>query len=171
MIRQSWLVLAGSVLFLALRTAAGAQDFLEDEIPLGLRDRAIIMEIATRIVEQDEEVVWDSENTRVTISGRPVGLQLVGTNIIIVVQFTPYIRPRGGNFLVAQGQIWIHIPNEGMSFHTCMETIPMEFNELIYFFPLGSTESENDSQIEMQIVLHPYIMETSEDPRSRRTRQ
>jgi hypothetical protein len=73
------------------------------------------------------------------------------------VQFTPFFRPRGNNYLVAQGQIWIHIPDEGISFFTCMETIPMDFEELIYFFPLGQDNSEEDSLIEIQIVLYPYL--------------
>ena len=139
-----------------------AQEYSFDEIPPGLRDRAIIMEIAARIIKQDQEVVWNSENTKTTLPGRPVGLRLVGDNIIIAIQFTPFLRPRGNNFLVAQGQVWIQVPDEGISFFTCMETIPLEFNELIYFFPLGSAdsvESEIEPQIEIQIVLHPYSNE------------
>ncbi|MCL2833532.1 MAG: hypothetical protein FWD78_10220 [Treponema sp.] len=175
MITRHYWVLFGSVFFLVLRTAAGAQETPSlDNIPQGMRDRAIVMEIATRVVEQNEQVVWDSENTRVTIPGKAVGLKLVGTNIVIVVQFTPYIRPRGENFLVAQGQIWIHIPDSGMSFHTSIETIPMDFNEKIFFFPLGtdgsgqdgsqgkadSDDSVNQAQIEMQIVVYPYSQDS-----------
>jgi len=163
------LTLLGSIIFLNMQVYVNAQEYSLEDVPPGLRDRAIIMEIAARIIEQNQEVVWNSENTKVTIPGRPVGLRLVGDNIIVMVQFTPFMRPRGNNFLVAQGQIWIQIPNEGMSFHTCMETIPLEFNELIYFFPLGS-DSNNavEPQIEIQLVLHPYSTETG---RGRRTSQ
>jgi len=152
-----------------------AQDYSLEEIPPGLRDRAVVMEIATRIIEQNQNVAWDSENTKITIPGRPVGLRLVGDNIIVVVQFTPFMRSRGNNFLVAQGQVWLQIPNEGLSFYTCMETIPLEFNELIYFFPLGSGDfmepgsSEIEPQIEIQIVLYPYNNENWD--RSRRNPQ
>ena len=159
---QMKLALLSSVFFLTFHAAAGAQErVLPDNIPPALRDRAIILEIATRIIEQNQEVVWDSENTQVTIPGRPVGFRLVGTNTVIVVQFTPYIRPRGDNYLVAQGQIWVHVPDEGMSLHTSLQTIPMEFNELIYFFPLGSENTENQAQIEMQIILYPYSQDFS----------
>jgi len=167
--RQFRIALLCNTFFLILQTA-GAQEITLDDIPPGLRERAIIMEIATRIIEQNAEVVWDSENTQVTIPGRPVGMRLVGTNIVVVVQFTPYIRPRGENFLVAQGQIWIHVPNEGMSMHTSIQTIPMDFNELIYFFPLGSDDTENQAQIEIQIVLYPYSSGFLEDTRTRRNR-
>ena len=160
--------LLGSIVFFSFQNFVYAQDNSIDEIPPGLRDRAIIMEIAARIIEQNQEVVWNSDNSKVTIPGRPVGLKLVGANIIVAVQFTPFMRPRGNNILVAQGQIWIQKPNEGMSFHTCMETIPLEFNELIYFFPLGSEVNENDPKIEIQIVINPYI---SEHNRGRRNSQ
>ena len=154
------------VFFMTFPTFTHAQEQSLDALPSWLRDRAIVMEIAARIIEQDQEIVWNSENTKVTIPGRPVGIRLVGTNIIVAVSFTPFFRPRGNNFLVAQGQIWIQIPNQGMSFHTCLEAIPMDFNELIYFFPLGSSSSEQDAQIEIQIVLYPYTEESLEQARS-----
>jgi hypothetical protein len=162
-ISRNRLALLG-VLFLAARTAVPAQEpSLEDLLP-GLKERAIIMDIVARIVEQNQQVVWDSENSKVTIPGRPVGLKLVGANIVVAVQFTPYFRAKGHNILVAQGQIWIDVPNKGMSYHTTMQTIPMEFGEHIYFFPLGSKDSADDARIEIQLVLHPYLQETPEDP-------
>jgi len=165
------LPLMGTVLILSLQTVIYAQEYSIEGLPPGLRDRAIIMEIAARITEQNQNVVWNSENIKVTMPGRPVGLRLVGDNVIVVVQFTPFLRPRGNSILVAQGQIWIQVPNEGMSLHTCMETIPLEFNEQIYFFPLGSSDSDdskNEPRIEIQIVLYPY---NSEHSWGRRTSQ
>jgi hypothetical protein len=90
-----------------------------------------------------------------------VGLKLVGANIVVAVQFTPYFRRNGNNILVAQGQIWINVNDQWMSYHTTMQTIPLEFEELIYFFPLGQKDSQDDTaRIEIQLVLHPYTKET-----------
>jgi hypothetical protein len=111
-------------------------------------------------VEKDHEEVWNSVNSKVTITGRPVGIKLVGTNIIVVVQFTPYLRADGNNVLVAQGQVWIDVPNQGMSYQTTIQTIPLEFGEQVYFFPLGSVTSESEAHIEIQLALHPYMRET-----------
>jgi hypothetical protein len=147
--------------FIAGAAALSAQDMpsLEELLP-GLKERAIIMEIAARIVEQNQEVVWNTEDSRVTIPGRPVGLKLVGANIVVAVQFTPYFRRDGINILVAQGQIWIDVPGKGINYHTSLQTIPLEFGELIYFFPLGQTESQDErARIEIQLVLHPYTEE------------
>jgi hypothetical protein len=113
--------------------------------------------MVSRIVEENQQVVWDSENSKVTIPGRPVGIKLVGANLVVAVQFTPFLRPNGRHILVAQGQIWINLPNEGVSYHTTMQTIPLEWREQVYFFPLGSMKTENEAHIEIQLTLEPYF--------------
>ena len=138
--------------------ALWAQESSLEEIP-GLRERAVVVHIVSQIVEQNQQVVWDSENTRITLPGRPVGLKMVGANLVVAVQFTPYLRPNGRHLLVAQGQIWINIPDEGIRFHTTMQTIPLEFGEQVYFFPLGSIENKEDkdeAHIEIQLALEPF---------------
>jgi hypothetical protein len=89
-----------------------------------------------------------------------VGLKLVGANIVIAVQFTPYLNPNGNNVLVAQGQIWVNVPNKGIHYQTTMQTMPLEFGEQIYFFPLGGFDSQGESRIEIQLELHPYNADT-----------
>ena len=147
-------VVLGGILFFATNTALFSQESPLEELP-GLRERAVIVHIISRIVE-DNQQVWSSENSRVTLPGRPVGLKLEGTNLVVAVQFTPFVRPNAQPFLVAQGQIWINIPNEGMRYHTTIQTIPLEFNEQIIFFPLGSMETPDEALIEIQLVFEPY---------------
>jgi len=154
------IVFLGGVIFLMAGTALRAQENSLEEFP-GLRERAVVMRIISRIIEQDQQVVWNTENARVTIPGRPVGLKLVGENLIVAVQFTPFFRTNGRNVLVAQGQIWINIPNEGMRYHSTMQTIPLELGEQIYFFPLGSTDTNDEAFIEIQLMLEPYADGTS----------
>lgn len=154
-------VFLGSVLFFTVYSAIGAQEGSLGELP-GLRERAVVMSIISRIVEQNQQVVWNSENTRVTIPGRPVGLKLVGADLVVAVMFTPFLRPSGHHTLVAQGQIWINIPNEGISYHTTMQTIPVEFGEQVYFFPLGSMEAKDEASIEIQLMLEPYSSQSGE---------
>ena len=153
-------------LFLAASANIGAQETLLDELP-ELRERAVVMRIVSRIVEQNQQVVWNSENSRVTLPGRPVGLKLVGTNVVVAVQFTPVLRSQGQHLLVAQGQIWTNVPGEGMRYHATMQTIPLEFNEQIFFFPLGSMQAD-EASIEIQLVVEPYSPETFAEHRQER---
>jgi hypothetical protein len=122
----------------------------------GLRDRAVVLNIVARIVEQDQEEIWNSNNSKVTILGRPVSIKMIGENVVVYVQFTPYQTENGRSLLVAQGQIWINVPNEGVRYQTTLQSIPMEFGEQIYFFPLGKVRAENEARIEIQLELRPY---------------
>jgi hypothetical protein len=123
----------------------------------GLRDRAVVLNILARIVEQNQEEIWNSNNSKVTIMGRPVSLKLIGENVVVNVQFTPYQQENGRSLLVAQGQIWINVPNEGVRYQTTLQSIPMEFGEQIYFFPLGKVRSNDEASIEIRLELHPYM--------------
>ena len=124
--------------------------------PDRFRGRALVLEINTRIVEQNQTVTWNESHRKVTIPGRPVDIRLVGANLVVVVQFTPYIRPRAQRILVAQSQIWMDVPNQGISYYTSMQTIPLEFDEPIYFFPLGSMPESDSASIEVMLTIHPY---------------
>jgi hypothetical protein len=116
-----------------------------------LRSQALVMEIYTRVLTDELEVMWAHIDERIAIPGSPVVVRLVGANIVIALQFTPIIRNQG-NVLVAQGQIWIEHYGMGVSYHTSIQTIPMDLNEPIHFFPLGT-----DASIEIILTISPYL--------------
>jgi len=120
----------------------------------GLRRQALVLDICARVLEQEETVVWNENLRRFAIPGSPVGIKLVGSNIIVSIQFTAFIR-HYGNILVAQGQIWIEDPEQGIIYYTSIQTIPMELDEPIYFFPLGTSEQLSPS-IEIIITVNLY---------------
>ncbi|MDR1108856.1 MAG: hypothetical protein LBL19_07465 [Spirochaetaceae bacterium] len=161
------LMLWGSFFLLGAHTFIfpQASSTLEEMLP-GLREQAVVLDIVARVVEKNQQEVWNASNSKVTIPGKPVGLRLVGENIVVAVQFTPYFRNDGNNVLVAQGQIWVNVPNKGIHYQTTMQTIPIKFGEQIYFFPLGSVNSPSESHIEIQLALHPYVMEQNSNPDS-----
>ncbi len=127
-----------------------------DEALPDLGGTAVILHFTARVIESGREVIWNTSDSKVTISGKPVSLQLTGRNIIVVARFTPYISNDGGKFLAAQGQVWTDIPNEGVSYYTSIQTIPLEFDEPIFFFPLGSYSEDDNMRIEIQLILTPY---------------
>ena len=124
--------------------------------------QAVLLNISARIMERDRVESWNESHRKVTIPGHPVEIKLVGTNVVVAVQFTPYLR-RGGtrNFLVAQGQIWMETPNRGIRYHASMQTIPVRFGEPIYFFPLGPVR-EDTASIEVILTMYPYPYESPE---------
>jgi hypothetical protein len=158
------LTLIGGLLFMA---SAGGFSQEPPDAMSGLRERAVVLNIVARIVEQGQEEIWNStNNSKVTILGRPVNIKLIGENVVVYVQFTPYRQENGRSLLLAQGQIWINVPNEGVRYQTTLQSIPMEFGEQIYFFPLGKVSSGNEASIEIQLELNPYLkdVEPEADP-------
>ena len=136
--------------------AANTNGFPFQNLLPRFRDRAVVLEINARVVEQNQIVVWDESHRKATFPGRPVGIRLVGSNVVVAAQFTPYIHRRTQNILVAQGQIWMEVPGQGIRYFTSMQTIPLEFDEPIYFFPLGSARESDSPSIEVMLTMHPY---------------
>ncbi|MDR2729720.1 MAG: hypothetical protein LBB81_02345 [Treponema sp.] len=137
---------------------AGLRVYCEDPQAItmmpGMRGHTLILNVDARVLD-NKLVVWHETNSRVTIPGNSVGIRMVGDNLVILMQFTPFILRNGQKTLVAQGQIWIDIPNEGINYYTSIQTIPIEFNEPVYFFPLGSAKP-TDASIEIMLTVNPY---------------
>ncbi|MCD6396958.1 MAG: hypothetical protein J7L71_05420, partial [Spirochaetaceae bacterium] len=57
-----------------------------------LKDRTLNLKIITRIVDEQGKTIWDTEMSRITISGKSVKLKLSGVNILVITDITPYIR-------------------------------------------------------------------------------
>jgi hypothetical protein len=118
------------------------------------RRQALVLDINSRVLEDGKTVVWSETNRKTSLSGIPVGVQLVGSNVVVSVQFTPYIRS-DGNVLVIQGQIWVAETGKGVTYFTSIQTVPMKFDEPVYFFPLGESQHLNPS-IEIVITVSSY---------------
>lgn len=142
------------LLFTAGATALWAQSF--EDVPSSLQDRALVLDITARVVEKDSQEVWNSSSSKITISGRAVGVKLLGANVIIAVQFTPYLTPEGNTILVIQGQIWVNIPEQGVQYQTTLQTVPVTFGEQVRFLPLGASSSNEDAHIEVLVNVSPY---------------
>jgi hypothetical protein len=152
--------------FLAFGPSAGAQENAPDTLLPEFRGQALVLDIVARLSGEGQETAqagtnaaevqggaWDSSSSRVTIPGRPVGIKLVGSNIVVAVQFTPFRRGEQ-NFLVAIGQVWLNIPGKGISYHTTLESVPLAFGEPVYFFPLG--RGDDQSILEIQVAMRPW---------------
>ena len=121
------------------------------------KGRAVVMDIDARILESGE-VTWNETHQKTTIPGRPVEIKLIGENLVVVARFT-FIRNHGGGqkLLVAQGQVWMADPSQGIRYQASVQTIPLEFDETICYFPLGSQKPEDSSSsIEVMLTLRPY---------------
>jgi len=121
--------------------------------------RALVLDIDARVLEESNIIVWNEKHQKLTIPGNSVGIQLVGANLIVAVQFTPFLRPNA-NVLVAVVQLWVSDQDRGVSYYTSLQTISIEFDEPVYFFPLG--QQLNSSSIEIIITVNQYIEDSAD---------
>ena len=124
------------------------------ELPPALRDSAMVLLINTKVAENNKEV-WNAQNSRITIPGRPVNIKLVGENLVIEIYLTPRFQ-QGKYTLFAQCQVWINIPNRGVIYKTSSDSSPINFGEPILYFPLGSAPGPDTPLIELNLTVYRY---------------
>jgi len=141
----------------APRVSLPSGESLTQSLTPRFRGMAVVMDIDARILENDE-ITWNETHQKITIPGRPVEIKLIGENLVVVVRFT-FIQNHGNRqkLLVAQGQVWTAEPGQGIRYQASVQTIPLEFNETICYFPLGSLKpGEGASSIEVMLTVNPY---------------
>lgn len=162
MIRPVRGVAFGAAVLLMAASSAIAQETKNDLLP-AFREKALVVDIVARVVEREAEELWNTTSSKVTIPGRPVSLRLAGANVAVAVQFTPYRSGDGKTVLVAQGQVWVTTKDEGVRYQTTIQTIPIEYGERVYFFPLGPRMPDGSARIEIQVEIKPLEQDKAEE--------
>lgn len=143
-------------LIMALLVHAGARAEEGLDIPEGLKDKALTVSIKAFVVQGGASPVWQSESTRFTMPGTPVSVKLVGANVIILVQVTPYEGSvKGALVLVTQGQVWVKRPSGELSYRTSVDTVSVHYGEKVIFFPLGRKDS-GETPMRLEIFVDRY---------------
>jgi len=140
----------------SLPSSSGGASTMQNLLPR-FSGSAVVMGIDARILESGE-IIWNETHKKTTIPGRPVEIKLIGENLVVVVRFT-FIRNQigGQKLLVTQGQVWMADPSQGIRYQASVQTIPLEFDEEICYFPLGFLKPEEGaSSIEVRLTLRPY---------------
>ncbi|MBN2051032.1 MAG: hypothetical protein JW760_11340 [Spirochaetales bacterium] len=143
---------------------------LQADTPLDdFRDKSLELTVITRVLEDEESVVWHVESNEVTISGETVTVKLNGESVKILAEITPYILDDGSILLIARGDVLLVQDGEEYQYKTTLKSLPVSLGEKAFFFPLGvafdSEENIYTIQLEIQVdeATHSYE-ETS--PRS-----
>ena len=140
----------------------GADDGVLDHMSEGVLN----MHIQAQIIDvggasDSMNVLWETRRTRQTTIGRAVHIRLQGSNVLLNVRFTPYVDPNGNLMIICQSEIWVMKPGTSqISYRTSIEALPVEFDEPLYFFPLGVDNAlnvgEGDEQ-QFNIVLEVLL--------------
>ena len=124
-----------------------------------LEDKVLNIQIITRIVDEKGIIVWDTEMSRITISGKSVKVKLSGVNLLVITDITPYIMNDSTILLVSQGEVWIgSSESEEMKHYSTIKSLPIISGESVLFFPLGAIKASDtviyNIELEIQVNQH-----------------
>ena len=157
----AWLALAGFTLFPLALGGQGIPDVLKGKA-LVVRVTAVVPAAVTdpgtgstseNGGSSEKAQAWEAASAKFTVPGTPVPFKLVGSNVAIIVQITPFEQDDGkGVTLIAQGQVWVKPPQGGLSYHTTVETLSVEYGETVLFYPLGlDTDGNASMRVEISV--------------------
>ena len=161
-------VFIGLILLVLTGVAGFAQESSDSDARPDMEQifrEALAVRIQARLFHDVQNVMWQSEVEKLTIPGRPVTVNMKNEQARLSVHFTPYRRDTGDLILVAHSEIWLVEEGDksgNLRYFTSMKSIPLDYGEIINFYPLGKLENlENKEQthIEMSLSITPYVID------------
>lgn len=158
-------LISGLFLILLLQTNLFSQEKSDPNMEELLKE-ALIVRVQAKLFHNQQNVMWQSELDKLTIPGRAVTIHMQNEQARLSVHFTPYRKTQGSLILVAQSEIWLKeeatdSSPENLRYFTSMKSIPLDYDEMIYFYPLGKLEDLNNPDqihIEMTLSINPYMI-------------
>lgn len=134
----------------------GHTEDIEDIIGI-VNKNVYSVNIHARVYESGEISSWDMEVKKFTIAGKKVTVKLQGENILVTADLTPYVQSNDTVLLVAQGEVWITTPqDEEVKYSSVIKSLPIEYGDKVYFYPLGVGKIKDAFIIELEIQVYPY---------------
>jgi len=135
--------------------------FAQKETSPVVSENAILVDLVGRLFSGDTEaVLWNTESSKLTVSGKAIRVKISGTDIIIVTNLTPYRKDVNTFILLAHAEVWLKDPTkEAVSYYSTFKTLEVPAGETVLFFPLGVTKEKDPSlfMIQIEIGIKPYI--------------
>lgn len=96
------------------------------------------------------QIPWGEALTRALPFAAPLDVRLVGKNVVALLQIIPMNLKVSVVELMVQGQIWVKMPDESMSYKTTLNSMNVALGSRLLFYPLGM-DSRNGAPIAVEI--------------------
>ena len=83
------------------------------------------------------EVSWGEPLTRTLPFSAPLDVSLAGKNVLALIRIVPVELHAAILDLILQGQVWVKMPDNSLSFKTMVQTLSVALGSRLYFYPLG----------------------------------
>lgn len=87
--------------------------------------------------EGTKEISWGDKLERMVPFAAPLDVRLVGKNIVALIQILPIALRSAILDLIVQGQVWVKMPDDSLSFKTTVQSLSLPLGSRLYFYPLG----------------------------------
>ncbi len=121
--------------------------------------RSYSINLCLRISDDENNQIVNSSWSRITVSGKPVAINLKANNLQIAAVFIPYYVDDKSVVLLSQGKVMLKPVNlaEG-KYYSTVDSLPLKVGEKALFFPLGLLDEkmENISSCVLEIEVQHY---------------
>lgn len=83
------------------------------------------------------EISWGEPLTRTLPFSAPLDVSLAGKNVLALIRIVPVELHAAILDLILQGQVWVKMPDNSLSFKTMVQTLSVALGSRLYFYPLG----------------------------------
>jgi hypothetical protein len=126
--------------------------------------------LCLRISDDANNSIVNSSWSRITVSGKPITINLKANNLQIAAVFIPYYIDEKSVVLLSQGKVMLKpVNNSEGKYYSTVDSLPLKIGEKALFFPLGLLDEkmENISSCVLEIEVQHYdkIDESIEEER------
>ena len=115
--------------------------------------------LSLRIYDDENTAIVNSSWTRITMSGKPVTINIKGSNLQLGAILIPYQVDENSVLLLAHGKVIIKpVDSSEGKYYSTVNSLPLKLGEKALFFPLGLLDEkmENISSCVLEIEVHHY---------------
>jgi hypothetical protein len=87
--------------------------------------------------DASKDIVWGETLARILPFAAPLDVRLVGKNVVALIQIVPIELRTTVVDIIVQGQVWVKMPDDSLSFKTTVQTLSLPLGSRLYFYPLG----------------------------------
>ena len=87
--------------------------------------------------EGSTDISWGEPLLRTLPFSAPLDVSLAGKNVLALIRIVPVELRAAIVELIVQGQVWVKMPDNSLSFKTMVQTLSVALGSRLYFYPLG----------------------------------
>lgn len=94
-------------------------------------------EMVRGLQAKSAEVNWGEPLAKSLPFAAPLDVRLVGKNVVALIQIVPIALRAEIVDLIVQGQVWVKMPDDSLSYKTTLQSLSLTLGSRLFFYPLG----------------------------------